>query len=390
VKRRNVAVLLHLSRPYDRQIMRGITEYVRSAGSWRLYVGEDPADKIPSLTAWSGDGCIIDLDDIRIAEAISHFRGPVVGIGSASSEVRESLGISTVRSNDELVGEWAADHFLNKGLRHFAYCGMRTRGLDMWVKLRRDAFSERVSAHGYKCSTFAGRYYATRNWNLMQGELERWLSGLSKPVGLMACNDSRGRHVLEACRGLKLRVPEDVAVLGVDNDELMCELAEPPLSSIALSTGKIGYEAAKLLDQLTRGRRRRQVHMTVEPACLITRQSSDLIAVDDPVVGRAVEFIRAHAVEVIGVSEIVDYVEVSRSTLETRFKRKLGRTVHDEIQRVRLDAARRMLTSSNISLQTIAERSGFRTAPYMCAVFKRELGKSPGQLRQQANSGGEA
>lgn len=378
----SVAILLDLSRVYDRGVIRGITRYVHSGRPWRLYVEEDPANKISSFTAWSGEGLIVDLDNGRIAEAIPQFTSKLVGIGCLAPDILRKLGISTIKTDDQMIAEWAADHLVEKGLEHFAYCGMRPRGLDQWDAVRRDSFRRRIIKHGYQCSVFTGRRHLLKYWDIMLKELTDWLARLPRPMGLMACNDSQGRYVFEACRKLDLRVPEDVAIIGVDNDELMCELAVPPLSSIAQATEQIGFRAAELLDTIMTGHRRRSVHITIPPACLVTRQSSDIVAVDDEVVSRATKFIREHATELVGVSEVARHVGVSRSTLEKHFKGLVGRTVHDEFQKRRLGIARRLLTCSNLPLQVIAERSGFRTAHYMSAVFRRELGYTPGRLRQ--------
>jgi len=381
-KGRNIAILMNLSRLYDRQVIRGVSRYVHSHGSWRLYIEESPADKIPSLAAWSGDGLIVDLDDSRVVQALGHFKVPIVGIGCVEKGVLGKLGISTVRTDDEMIGAWAAEHLLEKGLENFAYCGARCRALDKWSEVRRDSFCGRIADAGFKCSIFSGRSYAARNWDLMQAELVRWLAKLARPVGVMTCNDSRGRHVLEACRALGFSVPEDVAVIGVDNDELMCELAEPPLSSIAQGTEQIGFEAAKLLGRLLDRRNRKASHIVVEPVCLVARQSTDLVAIKDELVSAAEQFIREHGCELIGVDDVVNYCGVSRSTVENRFKDCLGRTVHDEIQRVRLNNAKRLLTMSNLPLHVIAERSGYRSAHYMSAVFRREFDKTPGEFRR--------
>ena len=346
---------------------------------------EDPASRITSFTAWAGEGLIVGLDYGRIAEAIPQFQPgtQIVGIGCLAPYTLRKLGISTVKTDDQMIAEWAADHLVERGLEHFAYCGMRPRGLDQWDAVRRDSFRRRIMKHGCLCPIFTGRRHLLRYWEVMLEELKGWLAGLPKPVGLMACNDSQGRYLLEACRKLDLHVPDEVAIIGVDNDELMCELAIPPLSSIAQGTEQIGFQAAELLDALMTGHRRRPVHITVPPVCFVTRQSSDILAVDDEVVSRALKFIREHSTELVGVSDVARHAGVSRSTLEKHFKRFLGRTVHYELQKRRLDIVRRLLTGSDLPLQVIAERSGFRTAHYMSAVFRRELGYPPGRLRLQ-------
>jgi len=379
---KNIAILVQLSRPYDRQVLAGIAQFVQSRPNWRLYVEEEPGDRVPSLAEWSGDGMIIDLDDSRIATLVTQFDGPIVGIGTPPLGVRKRLGISTVRTDDEMIAHWAADHLIGRGLWEFAYCGMRTRGLDLWAELRRDAFKQRIYEQGYKCAVFSGRLYSPRRWNQMLGQLAGWIGRLPKPVGLMACNDVRGRHVLEACRKLELRVPEDVAVIGVDNDELMCELTMPSLSSIAQDAERIGYEAARLLGKCLSRRGRRATHIVVPPKCLVTRGTTDLVAVEDDIVANAVRYIRERATDRMGVPDVVRHVGVSRSTLENRFRELLGRTVHGEILRERIERARRMLATSDLPQHTVAEQAGFSSVHYMSAVFRREFGQTPGDMRR--------
>ncbi len=380
-KVKNIAILVQLNRPYDRQILAGIAQFVQSRPNWRLYVEEDPGDKVPSFAEWTGHGMILDLDDNRIAKRVKQFDGPKVGIGTPPVDMRGELSISTVRTDDEVIARWAADHLLGLGLQEFAYCGMRTRGLDRWAEIRRDAFRQRIREQGYKCAVFSGRFYLPRHWNHLLDQLSGWIDQLPKPVGLMACNDVRGRHVLEACRKLELRVPEDVAVVGVDNDELMCELAVPPLSSVAQDAEQIGYEAARLLSKLFSRRRRRSTHIVVPPQCVVTRRTTDLVAIEDDIVANAVQFIRERATERIGVPDVVRHVGVSRSTLENRFRERLSRTVHGEILRERIERAQRMLATSDLPLHTIAEHAGFSSVHYMSAVFRREFDQTPGNMR---------
>jgi len=382
-KPKRVAILMNLSRVYDRGIIRGIMRYIHSNRPWRLYVEEEPASKISSFTGWSGDGLIVGLDSRRISKVIPKLTGKLVGIGCLAPDLLPKLDISTVKTDDQMIAQWAADHLVDRGLEHFAYCGISRRGLDQWNEVRCDSFRRRIVKQGRQCSVFTGQRHLLKDWGRMLQELTEWLAGLPKPVGLMACHDSQGRYVLEACRQADLNVPEDVSIISVDNDELVCELAVPPLSSIAQATEQIGFQSAELLDTLMTGHQRRPVHITVPPACLVTRQSSDIVAIDDKVVSRAIKFIREHATELVGVPEVARHVGVSRSTLEKRFKGFVGRTVHDEFQKRRLGVARRLLTCSNLPLQVIAEQSGFRSAHYMSAVFRRELGYPPGKLRQQ-------
>jgi LacI family transcriptional regulator len=372
---------MNLSRPYDRQVIRGIARYVRSGVPWQIYVEEDPADKIPSFSRWSDKGVIVDLDDMRLVRAVQGLNVPVVGIGHLPSATEQRSAMSTVRSDDEAIAHWAADHLLELGLANFAYYGMPRRGMDVWAQARYETFQRRLRERGFACHRFSGKHYAARNWSRMLGELVRWLRSLPRPIGIMACNDSCARRLLEACRQLRLRVPEDVAVLGVDNDELTCELAMPPLSSIAQGAEQIGYRAAELLDELMARTRRGPTHLVVAPLCLVRRQSTELVTIDDRLIARALDFIQARAMDPVGVADVVRHVDVSRSTLETRFRARLGRSVHEALQRVRLQTARRLLLTTQLPLDDVARRSGFRTVHYLCHVFRRELGETPGQVR---------
>lgn len=385
---RNVAVLMNLSRPYDRQVLRGITAYVKDAGlSWRFYAEEDPADKIPDFAQWAGHGLIVDLDDSRLFRALDGVSLPIVGIGRFGSCRRPNARTATVGPDDETIGAMAADHLMECGLRQFAFCGIRRRGPDPWSDVRCGAFRQRLRERGFSCFRYTGKNVSARHWLRMLRELVAWLDALPKPIGIMACNDWRARHVLEAARQLNRRVPEEVAVIGVDNDELTCEMADPPLSSIVPATREIGYQAARTLDRLMSGRGR-VPDVLVPPARLFGRQSTDLLAITEPMMHRALRLIRDRAGESVGAPEIARAVGVSRATLDARFKRILGRTVQQELRRFRCEMARDLLLATRLPLHEIARRCGFRSAPYLCYVFHRETGNSPAAVRQHGRGRG--
>lgn len=292
-----------------------------------------------------------------------------------------NLDISTVSTNNQRIAVLAAAHLLERNLSSFAYCGVASRTIDPWNELRQEAFVSHVKSAGYSCLVFRERRSASRSWEQLQERLVSWLSDLPKPLGLMAANDARARHVLEACRRLGLRVPEDVAVIGVDNDELICNLAYPPLTSIVQGTEEIGHRAAELLDRLMNRRVRKLTHLLVDPVGVITRESTDLVATEDVVASAALVFIRQHACEGIQVGDVARAAGVSRSTLDERFRRVVGRTVHEEIQRIQFSAAQQLLTTTNLPVEEVAQRAGFSSAQYMNAVFQRVLSQTPGQYR---------
>jgi len=219
-------------------------------------------------------------------------------------------------------------------------------------------------------------------WQEERDRIARWLKGLSRPVGIVACNDVRGHHVLDACRSLGLTVPEEVAVVGVDNAETFCALCDPPLSSVVPDATQIGYEAADLLQRLMRGGASPTETRLIPPRGVVTRQSSDSVAISDAVVAKAVRFIRENAHHPIGVEDVLARSGVSRSTLERRFRAALGHSPHDEIQRCRLKRVKKLLLETGWSVSRIAEETGYDHAEYMMVQFKRETGMTPTQWRK--------
>ena len=382
--KREVALILNINKPYGRKVVAGIARFMRTRENWRLYVEDETLAKIPDLRLWRGQGIIADLDDPHVLEAVDGIKIPLVNIGGGVLDPDWENDAPYVTSDNPAVAEMAADYLLNQGFTNFGYCGIRRTLFNPWVRIRGTVFSEAVRRHGFACSEFYGRHTNARHWESVQRELCQWLAALPRPVAIFACNDGRARHVIEACRRLKLRIPKDVAILGVDNDELMCDVANPALSSIALGTDQIGFEAARLLDDLMFGRRisKRRRERKIEPVAIVPRESSNLVAIADPDVARAVELIRARIGSGIQVLEVAQAVDLSRSTLDNRFKRILGRTVHDEIERVRLKRTEELLTSTDDTLEQIAQKTGFRSVQYLATVFRQSTGQTPGEYRR--------
>jgi LacI family transcriptional regulator len=216
----------------------------------------------------------------------------------------------------------------------------------------------------------------------MQRTLGIWLSKLPRPLGVMAANDNRGRQVLEACRTCGLKVPDEIAVIGVDNDELLCRLSTPPLSSVEQGAWKLGYAAAGLLDQIMDGRKPMQRKVVIDPTGIVTRRSTDVLAIDDLKVRQAMTFIREHACVGIKVTHVVAAVSISRSGLETRFASVLGRTIGSAIRRSQLESARRLILETEMPLKQVAAASGFKSVQHMTSVFTGTIGQTPGKYRR--------
>ncbi len=219
---------------------------------------------------------------------------------------------------------------------------------------------------------------------LFQEELGRWLASLPKPIGVMACNDIRGQQVLNLCRRLDLAVPEEVAIIGVDNDEILCELSDPPLSSVAPDTLRIGYDAAVLLDRLMAGGNSPSKPILIPPYGIVTRRSTEVLALDDRQLAVGLRFIRNHAFGPIHINEVAKVAGLCRRVFERRFAAKMGRSPKAEVTRLRLEKVKQLLTDTNWNLSQIAEKTGFNYGEYLHRVFTQKTGTTPGQFRGHA------
>jgi LacI family transcriptional regulator len=392
-----VAIVVDPSLSYDREIAKGVAQYAREVGDWRLYVEEEQDRRLPDFDAWPGQGIIASFDTKWVAGRVTAAGLPVVAVGGGGGAFDAASGIPYVDTDNERIAILAAEHLLERAIPHFGFYGLSPSRITVWSDARREAFSRRLHAAGRSMETLVARHDSTR-WALLQSELKTWLDGLPKPVGIMACDDVRARHVLEACRSLGLRVPHDVAVIGVDDDEFVCELSDPPLSSVAQAARRVGYEAAFLLDRLMRPTNfatdKKMAgpvppRTVVPPVGVVARRSTDTLAVADPVIAAAIRTIRERAVMGLEIGELVAASKLSRWQLEDRFRRVVGRSIHDDMLHVRLNEARRLITTTDLPLKQIAPRAGFRSVAYMTTLFRRHFTTTPAALRTSARGRGE-
>jgi LacI family transcriptional regulator len=381
-------LLIETARGYGRALLRGVVRYARLHGPWGFYVTPgDFAQVLPQMRLWGGTGIIARIETARAARAILASGLPTVALDLSEEQLRPEnplSRLSEVASDSYGAASLAAEHLLVRGFRHYAFVGLAGR---IWSERRQTGFCERIRAAGFEPHVYVPpRRRRERLWEHEQGILADWLRRLPRPAGLMACNDDRGREVLEACRAADIRVPEEMAVIGVDNDELLCEVADPPLSSVALNAEAGGYRVAALLDRMMHGRVRKPARLKVEPLRVVTRRSTNIVALDDPVVAAALHFIHDHAGQPIDIGDVVDRVLVSRRALEIRFKQVTGRTLLGELRRVRLERARRLLLETDLSLSRIAGAAGYSSESYLTQVFRQELGQTPARYRRQARA----
>lgn len=385
-----VALLIETSRGYGRGLLRGIVRYARLHGPWAFYL--TPADfkqELPRMKAWGGTGIIARVETPEIARHIAQSGLPTVCLDLTDEQLDPSTPLAhmgEIHPDAERASELAAEHLIERGFRHFAFVGVP--GHRPWSDQRQAAFVRRLAGGGLSCHEYRPPERKTQSqWSREEAVLGAWLRKRPRPLGLMACNDDRGRQVLEACRATGIRVPDEIAVVGVDNDELLCEMSDPPLSSVVLNAEQGGFEAARLLDDYMRGRRRGPGRLLVEPLYVVTRGSSDIVAMEDGEVAAALRFIRENACRTsFQVDDAVQQGRLSRRTLEIRFRKALGRSVQDEIERVRLERVKRLLAETDTPVARLAELAGFSAASYMGLVFHRETGKTPRQYRTYVRS----
>ncbi|WP_237228795.1 XylR family transcriptional regulator [Rubinisphaera sp. JC750] len=374
-----VALLVETSRSYGREVLRGLWRYVQEHETWSLLYRPHGFGHTPPswITNWDGDGIIAQVDCEKTAQLLTRSGVPTVDV--LGDVVTTDFPMVICSSED--TAEMAVAYFRNRGFESFATCGLR-RGLRPRLDARCDAFVAEVERAGFTCERFSPRGGGPEgpSWEREQLQIGRWIASLPKPLALLACNDTRGREALYACQSQGISVPEEVAILGVGNDELICELSEERLSSIDVNPQQIGYLAADMLARLMRGEAVPSV-TTNPPARVVSRRSSDALAVQDLEVTRAIQFIRTHACRQIQVDDVVGEVNLERRVLERRFRKLLGRSPKAEIIRVQLSRAAELLLETTLTNTEIAYRCGFNNPSYFMDLFHRKMGQTPGEYR---------
>jgi LacI family transcriptional regulator, galactose operon repressor len=375
---KRVAVIMQPVRTYCRRIMLGVAS-VSAQARWECIL--IPTDA-PSPDVHLGGfvhGLIGHFSETDLAERVKRAGLPAVDISPLQGEGHLLPRVST---DDVAVGRLAAAHLLSLGLPHFAFFGTRPHYFSF---LREKGFKDAVAAAGLSCHVLLDS--AADGSDLPEGAVEAWLRALPKPIGVLASTDSRALQLLAMCRKTGMAVPKSVAVLGVDNDDVFCELASPPLSSIALSTRRIGYEAARMLDRLMAGEKPASGQLLVPPAGVVPRRSSDVPAILDPDVAAAVRYISLHVQDDLQVADVLREVHISRRSLEQRFLKALGRTPAAEIRRAQVEVARQMLAETDEPMARVALAAGFSNAKQLGSGFHHETGVTPTAYRRQSRGG---
>lgn len=386
-RRKVVALLIETSNAYARGLLEGIVKYHREHDAWSIYLPEQERGAAPP--AWLKktriDGAIARIETDRIAKAVSSLKVPVVDVSSA----RRVANIPWIETDDQAIARLAFEHLYERGFRHFAFCGPKVLN---WSRWRREGFVACCKQAGFPCELFqTPSPFRTSLVSNARGELTAWLAQLPKPIGLFCAYDITAQVILDHCRNQGISVPEQIAVMGVDNDPILCELARPSLTSIAPDAIGAGYFAAQWLDQAMSNRisAKRADYSApfrlMPPLGLVLRQSTDITAVADALVAKAIEFIRDHACDGIQVEDVLRHVALSRRMLETRFVGAIGKTPHAMISMIRLTRVKELLQQTDLSIETIAQKAGFQHVEYMSVAFRKAFGQPPGRYRRQLN-----
>lgn len=377
-KSRHIALAFPVGLAHLQPLVKGITDYARANCSWIFTTNPETVTlPIQSLRGWRGDGVITIIltpADVRAAQQLNM---PVVTFAGALRDP----GVPRVMVNNPVVGRLAADHLLACGFPRFGYYGLHNV---RYAHDRGEGFLRRLAEVGRAASVHLSRNTLglTHPWKDEMQKLEHWLTTLEGPVGIFAANDMRARMLLDACQRLGRRVPDDVGVLGVDNDLVTCEFSDPQLSSIACDWYRIGTEAAAALDAMLQGKTVAKEKL-IDPVGVIKRRSTDVLIVDHPGVALAIQYVHDHISEVFGIERLIQEAATSRRSLELGFKRSLGCTPHDFLCRERIAKAKELLAKpEKLKLSVIAAACGFSDARRLRIVFERYEGMTPAQYRK--------
>lgn len=380
-KRTKIILQIETTHSYGRGLIEGIVKYSQSHGRW-AFITEPPfygskssiSKQINNYKRFKPDGMII-----REPKTVDCYLK--LGIPLIVSPNKIAPEIPCIQTDAEMIGKMAADYFIKRGFEHFAFCGFKNI---LWSSNRLSAFVKSLNAQKFAANVFLDTVSKLSNpLSTSSLKLQTFIQKLPKPVAIMCCNDDMGKIVIENCKTCGVDIPGEAAVLGVDNDNLVCELTDPPLSSIYLDSRKAGFEAASLLDKLIKGEKTDGQIILHQPEAIITRRSSDIYAVEDEDVLKALSFISANCRYPIQSSDVAVEVGLSERQLFTKFKSRLNSTVHSEIKRMRIEKIKQLLRDTDLSITQIAYEMGFTDPAHICRYFKKLAGCGLGEYRNR-------
>ncbi|WP_440903652.1 XylR family transcriptional regulator [Catenovulum sp. SX2] len=384
-KLQKVAVLFNANKGYDRKIIKGISRYSREVANWHICVEEDLVTRLDNLANWQGEGIIADFDDPKIVDFVCANNIPCVAVGSSYRQTSEyPQNIHYVATNNDEIARLGCEHLSRLGLKNLAFYTGFVDVNSRWAKERELAFIEHAKNSGYQDENL----YVLRPQNVSVDRVENinqladWIASLPKPIGIMAPTDMRAWQVFEACQQIDVSIPEDVAVLGVDGDDLILDLTGNQLSTVTQGSEHMGYLASSILNQIMASVPPQQTIHLVDPIGLQVCHSTNVEVIADEYVRKALAFIKANADKGIKVVHVLNHLAISRANLDKRFKTALNATVHEVIFDEQLNLVSDYLLNSKMTLQQIADSVGYKSPQYMMMVFKGRYGVTPSEFRK--------
>lgn len=374
-KAKRVGFAFPLGVPYLERMLTGVLDYTRVQGDWVITrMHEQFGNPLEQLAAWDGDGAIVAIWSGPNITTALELKIPVVNVVGHQDEAT----IPTLRMDHEEAGRMAARHLIQQHFSRFGFYGSKGA---FFSQARAAGFTETIRQAGFPCSlleTWRG------NTNKTRQQLEHWIKTLTPPVAVMACTDLRAWALADTCQRIGLKVPDDVAIIGVDNDPTACNFCTPPLTSISRNDHELGWRAAELLDKLMSGQPAPAAPILIQPDGVVQRQSTDTLGIDDPVVASCVQYAREHLDEPFGAERLDEHAGLSRRQLEYRFHKCFGTTPYAIISKLRVERAMIKLKASNaLSLSDIAAACGFSDLRHFRHSFERITGQSPAQFREE-------
>jgi LacI family transcriptional regulator len=378
---KKVAITIAGNTFYGREALQGMLLYRLQKANWNVhYEGTTEPEALRrtamAVTHWKADGLLIQLTDEKLGQFIRKSGIPAVDIAS-----QFSAGLVTVSLDNRQIGAKVAEFLIGRGFKDLAYCGYY-RDYSVYSTQRSEGFCGVACQAGVKCHVYHDAYpQKAKDWIDELAHLQAWIDRLPKPLGIMVCHDYRAHDVLWTCKMLGLRIPDDVAVVSVGNDNVECNITSPPLSSVVLPARQIGYTAAEILDGMMRQRKKPAQPILLPPGDIALRRSSDITAVEDQDVAEVMRFISAHSGEHFAVKDILGALPISRRGLERRFFKHMGVTLRNAIIRAHVDRAKNLLAETDLKMPIVAQKSGFTQHQVFSQLFKKLTGVNPSQYR---------
>lgn len=379
-----IAVLFNANKVYDRDVIEGIGEFIRSsANNWDVFIQDEFIIDKEMVKSWSGDGIIADYDDSELIDILNKKSIPIVGLGGSFIDELKYPDVPYVATDHGSVIEKAVDHLRDKGIEQFAFYGLPNIEEKQWAFERESHFKRVMSQYGYKNSVYRGHKTDPSSWQYSMNRLTDWLQMLPKATGIIAVTDARARHILQACNNAGIIVPDELSIIGVDNERIAQHLTKIGLSSVNHAAKTMGYEAGKMLEIILETGSCKNKRIIIPAHNVYERQSTDFKSIKDPYVVKAMHYIRTHIRKGIKVYHVLDELKLSRSNLESRFKKELGNSIHNKIHSERMKLTCALLSNQHIPISEVSKECGYPSLQYMYSVFSKAMNATPKEYRDR-------